>query len=168
MNKNILFVVIGIVIVTSISVFLLSNKKTDSAKNTTVKSNIDESEEVFMPLDKNIKVNGEIILGKRGGGGKDFTFFVSNIPSDIDYLEYKLTYERQAIKGRDEGAEGTIVDGSYGKVEKKDFVNNGFNKLLTIGSESSGKYTNHTIVGKASLIIKFVNASGQQKFEEEY
>lgn len=174
MKNNI--IVIGVIafLLIGVGIFMLNGKKSSSKKvsTQTQETIIDESEENYAPLDKNVTF--KVV---RVNNDEDLAFEIQNIPAGTTNLEYQVSYTRKTIKGKDEGDAGdTIDDGAFGNVPASEFINNGFSNIpapnnprkpIKLGTCSSGRCVLHSITGPINIMIVFNGSYGKQKLEQK-
>lgn len=146
----IVLIVIGIVIAIFGGGFLIFKRiltkehKGDSPTSSTISS--------LLLVDSDVKIDL-----KSTNGGREVILTISDFPNDVNSVDYELTYTTK--EGLPRGVLGTI------RVENNNRV---LERLITLGTCSSGKCVYDENVGKVTVTLKFNSPNGASRFQKEY
>lgn len=152
-SKNKMILIGGVLVVLLlVGIFYLNSKKSDISTSTP--GDQLPTEVVVPTVDSSVKVSLTSVLQKQR-----VLLSITGMPSGTTSIEYELSYQtlQQGLQGI-LTPEPISITSSQSK----------FSKELVLGTESSGRFVYHQVMGKINVNIKFNGSYGTKIFEKEF
>lgn len=152
-NKNKMILIGGVLAVLILVGIVYLNSRKSNESSTSPGGQL-PTEVVVPTVDASVKVTLTSVLEN-----KRVMLSIAGIPIGTNSIEYELSYQtaQQGLQGILTPEPITISGGQ--RV---------FNKELVLGTESSGRFVYHQVVGKIKVNVKFNGSYGSKIFEKEF